>query len=362
MIAQKVVVAMSGGVDSSVAAYLLKEQGFQVIGMMMRLWSEPGRENSNRCCTPDSMAQAKMVASKLQIPFYVIDSKEIFFNKVVRSFISGYASGITPNPCLECNRWIRFDHLYQHAKAFGADYFSTGHYAQKFTHQSGLLTIKRAIDEQKDQSYVLHVIPSSILPDLLFPIGVFSKDQIREIARDIGLTVAKRPDSQDLCFLSGGDYRGFLQRNGGSKDVTGNVVNMLDNEIISKHRGLSNYTIGQRKGLGFSSDQPYYVISKDLSTNTLFVGPVTALGHQIAYVRDVNWLIPITLLSSNQVMVKSRYTASLVPAEIFFDQIDNSVQLVFQNPQRDLTPGQAAVFYQNDFVIGGGMITSTSTQ
>jgi len=351
---------MSGGVDSSVAAYLLKQEGYEVIGMMMRLWSEPGKENSNRCCTPDSVAQARKVAANLEIPFYVLDAKQIFYEKVVTGFLEGYRNGITPNPCLNCNRWIRFDYLYKHAHMFGADFFSTGHYVQKVVHPSGLSALKRAIDDHKDQSYVLHVLPAELLPKLLFPIGKYSKEEIRSIALEIGLSVAKRPDSQDLCFLAGGDYRDFLKRHNVLDDLPGDIIDSLTHEVISRHNGLSNFTIGQRKGLGFSSDRAYYVIEKNFKENTLLVGPSQALGYHRATIQNPNWLIPMELLSSPQVMVKSRYTARLAPAEILPDSRYGTIDIQFFESQRDLTPGQAAVIYQDDLVFGGGIIKSTS--
>ena len=210
----KVVVAMSGGVDSSVAAALLKQQGHEVTGMMLRLWSEPGKEDSNRCCTPDSMAQARRVAAKLEIPFYVLDAKEIFRKTVVNYFLQGYADGQTPNPCLVCNREIRWEFLLQHALALGADFMATGHYARVDTAPDGRKLLRRGVDPAKDQSYVLHVLNQEKLARALFPAGDYTKPEIRAIAEGLGLSVAKRPDSQDLCFLAGEDYRPFLARNG----------------------------------------------------------------------------------------------------------------------------------------------------
>lgn len=357
--AKKVVVAMSGGVDSSVAAYLLKQEGYEVIGMMMRLWSEPGKENSNRCCTPDSVAQAKKVAAKLDIPFYVLDSKEVFYDRVVQNFIDGYKSGITPNPCLACNRWIRFDHLFNNAKAFGADYFSTGHYVQKTTLPNGVETFKRAVDEKKDQSYVLHVIDKAILPNLLFPIGAYPKSEIREIAEKIGLSVAKRPDSQDLCFLAGEDYRGFLQRHNALNENSGPIIDLVSGEILGAHFGLINYTIGQRKGLGFAAPEPYYVIEKDLANNSLMVGVKEQLGFCYATTHLNNWFIEPNRGEPITALVKSRYTASLSPA-VVIPQADGKATIQFDLPQRDLTAGQAAVYYQDDLLIGGGLISSTA--
>lgn len=356
---KKVVVAMSGGVDSSVAAYLLKQEGYEVIGMMMRLWSEPGKENSNRCCTPDSVAQAKKVAAKLDIPFYVLDAKEVFYDRVVQNFIEGYKSGITPNPCLACNRWIRFEHLYDHAKAFGADHFSTGHYVQKSILPNGNETFKRAVDEKKDQSYVLHVIDQQILPDLLFPIGAYPKSEIRAIAEKIGLSVAKRPDSQDLCFLAGGDYRDFLRRHNAAHENPGEIRELATGALLGKHIGLINYTIGQRKGLGFAAAQPYYVIDKDFMKNTLIVGKKEDLGFRSASTTKNNWFFEPEVNTPLEVMVKSRYTAGLSPATLIA-KAGGGAEVIFNEPQRDLTAGQAAVYYQNDLLLGGGTITSTS--
>lgn len=357
---KRVVIAMSGGVDSSVAAYLLKQQGYEVIGMMMRLWSEPGKENSNRCCTPDSVAQAKRVAAKLDIPFYVIDAKQVFYDNVVQSFLQGYREGKTPNPCLVCNRQIRFDHLYKHAKAFGADFFSTGHYVQKITLPDGTQTFKRAVDHKKDQSYVLHVLPKRILPELIFPIGEFPKQQVRAIAEEIGLSVAKRPDSQDLCFLAGGDYREFLQRHKADHSKPGEILELGTGKLLAEHSGLSDYTIGQRKGLGFAAPEPYYVIEKDVENNILWVGTRARLGKTSAITINNNYFTNVAAGETLTVQVKSRYTANVEPATITIGKDLKFVEVNFDEPQRDLTPGQAAVYYQDDVLIGGGEISSVS--
>lgn len=350
----KAVVAMSGGVDSSVAAALLKEQGYEVIGMMLRLWSEPGKEDSNRCCTPDSMAQARRVAAILDIPFYVIDAKDVFRETVVEYFLEGYARGETPNPCLICNRKIRWTFLLDHALALGADFMATGHYARVRKDERGKIELLRGIDRNKDQSYVLHVLDQEKLKHALFPVGEYTKPEIRQIAEQHGLPTASRKDSQDLCFLAGEDYRNFLQRNAAEMLKSGEIVTR-DGTTIGSHNGLANYTIGQRKGLGVASPVPLYVITKDAVRNTLIVGTQDELGSKELTARDVNWVSGEAPHEPFRAEVKIRYTAK--EAEAWVTPMEaGQAQVAFEAPQRDITAGQAAVFYQNDVVIGGGII------
>lgn len=344
---------MSGGVDSSVAAALLKEQGYEVIGMMLRLWSEPGKEDSNRCCTPDSMAQARRVASKLDIPFYVIDAKDVFRETVVEYFIEGYARGETPNPCLICNRKIRWTFLLDHALALGADFMATGHYA-RVRKGDGKVELLRAVDRSKDQSYVLHVLDQEKLQHALFPVGEYTKPEIRQIAEKHGLPTASRKDSQDLCFLAGEDYRNFLHRNAAEMLKPGEIVTR-EGLPIGVHDGLANYTIGQRKGLGVASPVPLYVITKDALRNTLIVGTQNQLGSQELMARDVNWLSGETPREPFRAEVKIRYTAKEAEA-LVTPMGENQAQVTFDALQRDITAGQAAVFYQDDLLIGGGII------
>lgn len=351
----KVVVAMSGGVDSSVAAALLKKRGYDVMGMMLRLWSEPGKEDSNRCCTPDSMAMARRVAAKLDIPFYVVDAKEVFRETVVQYFLDGYAAGQTPNPCLLCNRQIRWTFLLEHALALGADFMATGHYVRKITTDQGTHQLLRAVDPSKDQSYVLHVLNQEKLARALFPVGEYPKSEIRKVAEDLNLPVYKRPDSQDLCFLAGEDYRNFIQRNAAEMLVPGKIIRR-DGRNLGQHNGLANYTIGQRKGLGVQSSVPLYVLSKDATTNTLIVGEADELGTQELLARDVNWPSGKALTEPFRAEVKIRYTAKEASALVTPLEGGRQARVRFDAPQRDVTAGQAAVFYDGDLLIGGGII------
>lgn len=346
---------MSGGVDSSVAAALLKRDGWDVTGMMLRLWSEDcGEGGSNRCCTPGQMADARRIAGQLDIPFYVIDTQDIFRRTVVQFFIDGYAAGDTPNPCMECNRSIRFEWLLNHALALGADTLATGHYARTERLPDGSVRLLRGVDPGKDQSYVLSVLTQDKLRRAVFPVGEYAKPRVREIAADLKLPVAHKHDSQDLCFLADGDYRRFLRDHAPDAVRPGPILRR-DGSEIGEHTGLPHYTIGQRKGLGISHPEPLYVLGTDPARNALIVGTVEELGRRELVAGRVNWVSGHAPDRPFRADVKIRYTARPAPGLVTPLGGDRAaVQL--DAPARDVTPGQSAVFYDGDVCLGGGII------
>ena len=355
----KVVVAMSGGVDSSVAAALLQQQGYEVIGMMLRLWSEPGREATNRCCTPAAMSIARRVAGQLGIPFYAVNAQESFRNFVVQYFLDGYANGVTPNPCLACNRQIRWEFLLERALALGADFMATGHYVRLVREEGKPVRLFEAIDAHKDQSYVLHVLNQKKLQHALFPLGNLTKPEVRQIAADLRLPSATSKESQDLCFLAGQDYRDFLQRHQPQFAQAGPITDRAGNQL-GEHQGLVNYTIGQRKGLGIPAREPMYVLAKDHASNALIVGFAEELGSRELMTETVNWLSGKVPTAAFDAEVKIRYSAKKVSARVT-PQLDGRAYVEFTDPVRDITPGQAAVFYVDGEVLGGGLISLQTT-
>ncbi len=350
----KVVVGMSGGVDSSVAAVLLAKQGFDVTGVMLKLWSEPGEERFNRCCAPDSMAVARRVAAQSGIPFYVLDAKEIFKRSVVEPFINGYATGNTPNPCLECNRWVRWGFLLDYAISQNIDFIATGHYARITEASNGLVELRKGIDSNKDQSYVLSVLTQAQMAHTLLPLGELTKPEVRQLAHDFKLETADRPESQDLCFLGGKDYREFLSRYKPELNRPGEI-HTRQGQRIGNHRGLAFYTIGQRKGLGIAAPEPLYVLEKELQNNFLIVGTHQEMGTQRLIARNVNWLSGQTPIKAFNATVKIRYKALDAPAIV--EPLGNDQFIVtFDQVIRDITPGQSAVVYQGDLCLGSGVI------
>lgn len=352
----RVVVAMSGGVDSSVAAALLVEEGYQVVGMMMRLWSETATNGRvyNRCCTPDQMADARRIADRLDVPFYALDTRQVFRDTVVEYFIDQHRQGFTPNPCLECNRHIRFEWLLNNALALDADYLATGHYARVGRDSGGKWRLLKGVDEHKDQSYVLSVLGQAQLQHTLFPIGAYTKPQVRELAMRFGLPTASKHDSQDLCFLGDGDYRRFLKQHAPEVMSSGPIVRR-DGHVIGQHQGLANYTIGQRKGLGVSASEPLYVVGMHPHRNALIVGTCDELGATTLTAGRANWVSGETPAGALRADVKIRYKAKPVPA-LVTPLAGERIRVDFDEPVRDITPGQGAVLYDGDECLGGGII------
>ena len=352
----KVVVAMSGGVDSSLAAALLVEQGYEVEGVMMRLWAEPscGLTGTNTCCTPEAVEDARAVAEMLGIPFHVLDAAEPFKHFVVDHFIDRYVHGYTPNPCLRCNRHIRLGVLYEYARARGADYLATGHYVRIRRLPDGTYQLLRGVDRRKDQSYVLYMVTQEHLAHLLFPLGEYTKPQVRAMAHERGLPTASRAESQDLCFVRDGDYRRFLKEWADGAIRPGPIMRR-DGTVVGTHQGLPFYTIGQRKGLGLTFQEPLYVIDLDPEKNAVIVGTREELGHDEAWVEEVHWIAGHPPPGDIRATVKIRYRAHDAGATI--TPLEGArAHVRFDERLRDITPGQGAVFYQGDVCLGGGIL------
>ena len=354
---EKVVVGMSGGVDSSVATYLLKQQGYDVIGVTMQIWqeTEPSDEEDG-CCGLTAVEDARRVAARLDIPYYVLNFKKEFKSKVIDYFIEEYLKGATPNPCIACNRYVKWEALLTKAMGIGADYIATGHYAKVLRHPgTGRYTLALSETEGKDQTYALYNLTQFQLEHTLMPLGSYEKDEIRQIARNIGLVVADKPDSQDICFVPEGDYAAFIAENTDTPAREGNFVDKSGN-ILGRHKGICNYTIGQRKGLGIALGVPTYVCSINPESNEVVLGSNDDLFKRDVLVRDFNWMAykKPDEGSSLRAMGKIRYSQKMSPCTL--NVKGDKVLCEFDTPQRAVTPGQAAVFYVDGYVLGGGVI------
>lgn len=346
---KKVLLGMSGGVDSSVSALLLQQKGYEVIGTTLELFA------GSSCCNVNTYIDAKNVCNSIGIPHFTYNCKEEFRKCVIQDFIDCYANCKTPNPCIECNRHMKFGYMWEKAKELGCNYIATGHYAKaEYSEKYGRWVLKKSNAGRKDQSYVLWNIPKELIEHIVFPLAEFeSKEEIREIARKNNLKVANKPDSEDICFVPDGNYKKFLENNSNLKPKQGNIVNSKG-EVLGKHTGLYNYTIGQRKGLGISYSVPLFVLGFNPVRNEVIVGEESELYKKEILVTDINLLLVDEIKEPIDVEVKTRYSAKVAKAQIM--QNENEIKVVFEEPQRAITPGQSAVFYADDIVLGGGKI------
>ena len=346
---KRVMLGMSGGVDSSVAALLLKNAGYDVIGATLELFA------GSSCCNIDTYIDAKNVCNQLGIPHFTFNYKDEFRKYVIDDFIACYANCRTPNPCIECNKYMKFGYMYEKAKEMGCEYIATGHYAKtEYSEEYGRWVLKKSNSLKKDQSYVLWNIPKELVEHVLFPIAEYEeKEEIRKIARDNNLKVANKPDSEDICFVPDGNYKKFLENNSDIKPKEGNIIN-TEGKVLGKHTGLYNYTIGQRKGLGISNPVPLFFVGFNSAKNEVIVGEEKELYKSEIEVQEINLILVDEIPDWMDVEVKTRYSSKVAKAKI--KQIEDKIVVKFDEPQRAVTPGQSAVFYVGDIVLGGGKI------
>lgn len=351
---------MSGGVDSSVAAYLLKEQGYDVIGVTMQIWQDEDiicQAENGGCCGLSAVEDARRVASDLEIPYYVMNFKQEFKQNVIDYFIKEYLEGKTPNPCIACNRYVKWESLLKRSLEIGADFIATGHYARITRLSNGRIALQKSATAQKDQTYALYNLSQYQLEHTLMPVGEYTKDQIREIADKIGLKVANKPDSQEICFIPDHDYAKFINENSQKQIEPGNFVTK-EGKILGKHRGITHYTVGQRKGLNFSMGHPVFVLEIRPDTNEVVIGDGTQVFSDRLFAGNINFMALSGLEEEREVTAKIRYSHKGAACKIHRYQEDK-IECIFTEPQRAITPGQAVVFYDGDIVLGGGTILGT---
>lgn len=355
---EKVVVGMSGGVDSSVAAYLLKEQGYDVIGVTMQIWEDEEQqrtEENGGCCGLSAVDDARRVADRLEIPYYVMNFKQEFQEKVVDYFVEEYLAGRTPNPCIACNRYVKWESLLKRSMEIGADYIATGHYARIAKLPNGRFAIRNSVTARKDQTYALYNLTQFQLAHTLMPIGEYEKDQVRRIAQEAGLPVAAKPDSQDICFVPDGDYATFLKKKAGERMPGEGDFVTRDGTVLGKHKGITHYTIGQRKGLGLSMGEPVFVSELRPKTNQVVVGEEPQVFKKELLCDHLNFMGMEDLEEPRRVWAKVRYAHKGQWCRIERQGRD-LIRAEFEEPVRAITPGQAVVFYEGEYVLGGGII------
>lgn len=355
---KKVIIGMSGGVDSSVAAALLKEQGYEVIGVTMRMWTMCDElDRKGACCSLSAVEDARRVANKLGIDHYVMNFKDLFKEKVVDLFVQDYINGCTPNPCIMCNKYLKFDALLRRANAMGIEYIATGHYARiRHNISTDRYELLKSVTTKKDQSYVLYNFTQEQLAKTIMPNGDYTKDEIRKKAYDLGLLVANKPDSQEICFIPDNDYRNFIEQYTNQEIMPGEFVDSKGN-VLGRHSGITNYTIGQRKGLGVTFGKPMFVVDIDASNNKVVLGEEKEVFRDMLIAKDVNFISVAYLGGPYKVCAKIRSTAKEAPAVVY--PLDGGrVKVLFDEKQRAITKGQAVVFYDGEVVVGGGIIDS----